>query len=124
MELRVLRYFLAVARERSITHAAAALHITQPTLSRQIADLESELGVPLFRRDRKNLTLTEAGLRFVQRAEEILTLTEHAISEVSIHRKDICGEVTIGCAESPGFSLFADACQRVQKCNPGIRVCL
>lgn len=124
MELRVLRYFLAVARERSITHAAAALHITQPTLSRQIADLESELGVPLFRRDRKNLTLTEAGLRFVQRAEEILTLTEHAISEVSIHHKDICGEVTIGCAESPGFSLFADACQRVQKRNPGIRVCL
>lgn len=76
MELRVLRYFLTVAREESITKAAEALYITQPTLSRQIAELEEEIGTLLFVRSNRNVTLTDAGRLFRRRAEEMLELEE------------------------------------------------
>lgn len=71
MELRVLRYFLEVARQGNITRAAEALHVTQPTLSRQLQDLEKELGAPLFIRSKRRIELTEAGLFLKARAEEI-----------------------------------------------------
>lgn len=74
MELRVLNYFLAVAREGNFTRAAEQLHITQPTLSRQIADLEAELGVKLFTRSNHSITLTEDGMLLKRRAQEILAL--------------------------------------------------
>ena len=75
MEIRVLRYFLAVAREESISGAAAQLHITQPTLSRQLMELEKELGTRLLNRGKKNhkITLTDEGMRLRRRAEEIVT---------------------------------------------------
>lgn len=76
MELRVLNYFLAVAREENFTRAAAMLHVTQPTLSRQIAELEQELGVKLFVRSNHNIILTEDGMILKRRAQEILTLSD------------------------------------------------
>ena len=78
MEIRVLRYFLKVAQEESITHAAELLHITQPTLSRQLAQLEEELGVRLLERGKRRISLTEQGLLLQRRAEEIVSLADKA----------------------------------------------
>ena len=78
MEIRVLRYFLTAVREESITKAAAALHITQPTLSRQISQMEEELGVKLFRRGTRKIVLTDEGMLLRRRAEEILELVDKA----------------------------------------------
>ena len=83
MEIRTLEYFLAVAREENMTEAANALHITQPTLSRQIADLEQELGKQLFIRTNRNTKLTEDGIHLRQRAEEILSLVRQTEAEIS-----------------------------------------
>ena len=76
MEIRVLRYFLTIAREGSITSAAEQLHITQPTLSRQIKDLEDELGQKLFHRSSHSMKLTQEGFIFRQRAEEIVAMVD------------------------------------------------
>lgn len=122
MELRVLRYFLAVARERSMTRAAVALHITQPTLSRQIMELEEELGTRLFERDKKPIRLTEAGMRFCQRAEEIVSLSERTVKEFSERRSDISGEIVLGCAESRGISMIAEVMRRINRHHPRIRL--
>ena len=78
MEIRVLKYFLTIAREENITRAAEQLHITQPTLSRQMMQLEEELGVRLFRRNRVSVTLTEEGRLLRRRAQEILELADKA----------------------------------------------
>ena len=78
MEIRVLKYFLTIAREENITRAAEQLHITQPTLSRQMMQLEEELGVRLFQRNRVSVTLTEEGRLLRRRAQEILELAEKA----------------------------------------------
>lgn len=77
MEIRILRYFWTIAEEENISKAAQLLHITQPTLSRQLRELEEELGTELFYRDKKQLHLTEAGIFLKDRAEGILTLTDH-----------------------------------------------
>lgn len=81
MEIRVLRYFLAVAREGNITAAANFLHLTQPTLSRQIKDLETELGTQLLVRKSHNVTLTPEGMRFRKRAEEIISMVDKTEAE-------------------------------------------
>ena len=83
MELRVLRYFLTIAREGNITNAANVLHITQPTLSRQIRDLEDELGQKLFVRNSHSVSLTNEGMLLRKRAEEILELVQKTEQEVS-----------------------------------------
>ena len=93
MELRLLRYFLTVAREGSITNAASALHITQPTLSRQMQELEEELGQPLLVRGSRSVSLTGEGMLLRKRAEEILELVEKAQREVSLGDGMITGEV-------------------------------
>ena len=85
MELRVLRYFLAVAREENITRAAALLHVTQPTLSRQLMQLEEELGVKLFRRGQYRVVLTDEGMLLRRRAQEILELAEKAAETVLVN---------------------------------------
>ena len=82
MELRTLSYFLAVAREQNMTEAANVLHVTQPTLSRQIADLEDELGKKLFTRTSRNTLLTEDGIHLCQRVEEILALVNQTEDEL------------------------------------------
>ena len=84
MELRVLRYFLAVAREQNISNAAESLHLTQPTLSRQLMELEQELGKKLFIRGNRKITLTEDGILFRKRANEIMDLVEKTTAEIKM----------------------------------------
>ncbi|MCI9142036.1 MAG: LysR family transcriptional regulator [Lachnospiraceae bacterium] len=100
MELRVLQYFLAAAREENITKAAALLHITQPTLSRQLMQMEEELGVKLFRRGKHNILLTEEGMLLRRRAQEIVDLAEKAAKELKHGEETVSGEISIGCGET------------------------
>lgn len=100
MELRTLKAFLEVAREENITRAAAILHITQPSLSRQIMQIEDELGVKLFRRSKHSIILTEEGRLLKRRAQEIIELTDKAEKELSQNAEVISGEISIGCGET------------------------
>lgn len=100
MELRVLRYFMTVARVESITHAAEILHITQPTLSRQLADLEDELGTQLLIRGKRKISLTDAGMLLLQRAEEILTIADKTEKEFKDQINLVGGTISIGSVES------------------------
>ena len=122
MDIRVLQYFLAVAREGSITSAAEQLHMTQPPLSRQLKDLEDELGVQLFIRGNRKITLTEEGRMLRQRAEEIVTLMEKTKSEIGEIPGSISGELYLGCGESRAISLIARAAKRLHKRYPKIRI--
>lgn len=100
MEFRVLQYFLAVAREQSISGAAEVLHLSQPTLSRQLKDLEEELGKRLFIRGNRKITLTEEGMLLRKRAEEITELMRKTESEIAQSEDTIAGDITIGAAEA------------------------
>lgn len=100
MELRTLRSFLIVAREENITKAAAILHITQPSLSRQIMQMEEELGVKLFRRSKHSIILTEKGRLLKRRAQEVVELADKAERELSQNEEVISGEISIGCGET------------------------
>lgn len=107
MELRTLRYFLAAAQEENITRAADILHVTQPTLSRQIMDLEKELGTTLMLRGKNGLTLTDDGIFFRQRAEEIVELADRLERSFAERNVDASGLISIGASESVGSRLFA-----------------
>ena len=100
MEIRVLRYFLEIARTENMTRAAEILHISQPTLSRQIKELEQELGKKLFHRGSTMLTLTEEGMLLRKRAEDILDMVDKTTDEFKALDEITGGEVRIGCAES------------------------
>ena len=100
MEIRVLKYSLAVAREGSITGAADFLHLTQPTLSRQLKDLEKELGQKLFIRGSHNITLTPEGMLLRKRASEIIEMVEKTESEFNSISEIIGGDIHIGCGET------------------------
>lgn len=106
MEIRVLRYFLAVVREESITHAAEVLHITQPTLSRQLSQLEEDIGVKLFDRGSRRITLTNEGLLLRRRAEEILQLVDKTEEELQEKEEQVEGKVTLGCGEIASVQLL------------------
>ena len=106
MELRILKYFLTVAREENITKAANLLHVTQPTLSRQLMQLEDELGVKLFCRSKHRITLTDEGLLLKRRAQEITELAERTTREVSRSSENLMGEIAIGCAEASSISVL------------------
>ena len=123
MELRVLRYFLAVAREESISDAADFLHITQPTLSRQLMDLEEELGKQLLIRGKRNrkIALTEDGMRLRKRAEEIIALADKTEAEFLAEGQDISGDVYIGCGESDAMRIIARTAVRLKEDYPDIR---
>ena len=108
MELRVLRYFLMVAREENITKAAQLLHVTQPTLSRQLQQLEQELGVTLFRRGKYNISLTEDGMLLKRRAQELVALSDRTMQELTNREQDISGEISIGCGETRNMTLLAE----------------
>jgi len=99
MDIRVLKYFLAMAREENITKAADILHITQPTLSRQLLKLEEDLGVNLFIRGKKGISLTAEGTLFRRRASEIVELADKAERELAESDQLIDGEISIGCGE-------------------------
>ena len=100
MELRILRYFLAIVQEQSISHAAEKLHLTQPTLSRQIKDLEEEFGKQLFVRGNRQITLTEEGVLLKKRAEELIELADKTISEMTESDNQLNGEIYIGSGET------------------------
>lgn len=104
MELRVMKYFLAVAEEGNITKAADRLHLTQPTLSRQLRELEEELGAPLFVRGKRRIALTEAGVLFKARAEEIMALEKRTVYEFSHLGETIAGDVYVGSGETEAVS--------------------
>lgn len=123
MELRILKYFLAIAREGSIIKAAETLYITQPTLSRQIIDLEDQLGTKLLVRGNKNkkITLTEDGIRFRKRAEEIVELTERTEMEFKTQSEEISGDIYIGGGETDSMRFIAKTMIKLQKQYPNIR---
>lgn len=108
MELRVLEYYLMVAREENITKAAELLHITQPTLSRQLAQMEEELGVKLFKRGKHNITLTEEGLFLKRRAQEMIDLADKTRSELKREEGNLSGNISIGSGETKSMHLLAD----------------
>lgn len=122
MELRVLRYFLAVAREESISDAAEFLHITQPTLSRQLMDLEEELGKQLLIRGKRNrkIMLTEDGMRLRKRAEEIVALADKTEAEFLAGDDAVSGDVYIGCGESDAMRIIAKTAVKLRQDYPDI----
>ena len=120
MEIRVLRYFLAIAREGSITNAANFLHVTQPTLSRQIRDLEEELGQKLFTRGSHNMTLTAEGMILRKRAEEIISMVDKTEAEFNSMENVIGGDIYIGGGETEAIRLVAEIAQDIRKDYPGI----
>lgn len=120
MEIRVLRYFLAVAREESITAAANFLHLTQPTLSRQIHDLEEELGQRLLIRKSHRVTLTPEGMLLRKRAEEILSMVDKTESEFRSLETTVSGDVYIGSGETQAVRQIAEIIRRMQVEYPGI----
>ncbi|WP_367569336.1 LysR family transcriptional regulator [Lacrimispora sp.] len=122
MDIRVLRYFLAVAREENISNAAKHLHVTQPTLSRQLMELESDLGVKLFLRSSGNrtITLTEEGMLLRKRAEEILDLVEKTESELVAPGESISGNIHIGSGETHVISLLSREIKGIRQEYPDI----
>lgn len=120
MELRVLQYYLAVTREQSISGAAESLHLSQPTLSRQLKDMEEELGKQLFIRSNRRITLTEEGMILRKRAEEILDLVGKTEREIAASDEVIEGDVYIGAAETDIVRLFGKAAQAIQAQYPNI----
>lgn len=108
IETRLLHYFLTVARERNITNAAKSLHITQPTLSRQMTLLEEEIGAKLFIRESRPLSLTDEGLLLRRRAEEILELIEKTEMEISTQEEHVEGTVSVGCGELASVKLLTE----------------
>lgn len=107
MEIRVLRYFLAVVGEGGINRAAETLHITQPTLSRQLSQLEEEVGVKLFHRGARRITLTSEGMLLRRRAEEILTLVDRTERELAEQEESVEGQIVIGCGELAAVQVLA-----------------
>ncbi len=120
MEIRVLQYFLAVAREQNISNAAKSLHLTQPTLSRQLKDLEDSLGKQLFIRGSKKITLTEEGILLRKRAEQILELVERTEAEITNTDEAISGDVYIGAGETDIMCLIAKTAKKLQEQYPNI----
>ena len=124
MELRVLQYFLAIAREQSIIRAAESLHLSQPTLSTQMKSLEEELGKQLLIRGTKGsrkVTLTEEGMILRKRAEEILDLVKKTEKEVTLANDIIVGDIYIGTGETDAVRILAKAAKSLQDTSPGIQ---
>ena len=121
MELRVLKYFLIVAQEKNITKAAEVLHITQPTLSRQLMELEEELNVKLFIRGKRNITLTNNGLFLKERAEEILELSEKTKNDFLNNKNMVKGVISIGCVEAECMENFINIVKIFQNKYPNVQ---
>ncbi len=118
MELRVLQYFLAVAREQSISGAAEILHLSQPTLSRQIKNMEKELGKQLLIRGNRRITLTEEGMILCKRAEEIMELVKKTESEITLSDESIAGDIYIGAGESNSVGYIAKVANALRREYP------
>ena len=120
MEIRVLKYFLMVAREENITKAAELLHVTQPTLSRQIMQLEEELNCKLFNRSNHSIYLTEEGMLLKKRAQDIVALEEHTKMEFRSRQEEVTGSIAIGSGETKGFSDIARVMTTFREENPQV----
>ena len=121
MDIRVLKYFLAVVREENITKAAEVLHVTQPTLSRQLSKMEEDLGVQLFLRGKKGITLTDEGLLLRRRAEEIVELADKVERELIAHEEMIDGEISIGSGELASVQLLPELFKSFKERYPKVR---
>lgn len=119
MELRVLTYFLTVAKEKNISRAAKVLHLSQPTLSKQLKELENELGVTLFTRGNREITLTEEGNYLKQRGEEILSLVQSTTSNL-MSDDVIGGQLMIGSGETREFQIVASVVNEIHREYPSI----
>ncbi len=122
MEFRVLEYYLTIAREGSISAAAQQLHVSQPSLSRQMKELEDELGKTLFLRGNRQITLTDEGMLLRRRAEEILQLVQKTEREISSYGASVSGDVYIGTAESQVVHILTKAASALRQDYPEIRV--
>lgn len=120
MDIRILQYFLAVAREQTISGAAESLHMTQPPLSKQIKELEDELGKQLFVRGKRRITLTREGMLLRKRAEEIVSLVEKTRAEISAPDTSVSGDVYIGGGETEGMRHIAKTIFKIQAQYPDI----
>jgi Transcriptional regulator len=120
MDIRVLKYFLAVAKEENITRAAEVAFTTQPNLSRQLTDLETEVGKKLFERGSRKITLTEEGLFLRKRAEEIVHLLERTESDLAKFNEVTSGDVYIGAAETHTMRLVGHAIQSLRESHPQV----
>ena len=121
MDIRVLRYFLTVAREESFSRAADALYLSQPTMSRQIREMEEELGVQLLVRTNRNVRLTQEGQRLRRRAQEIVDLMDKTQEEFASLEGEVAGEIAIGCGETQIMREVAKVAIPLQQEHPGIR---
>lgn len=121
MELRTLRYFLALAQEGTISNAAKALHVTQPTLSRQLSDLEKSFGKQLFERGAKRIVLTDEGARLREYAESIVALADKAEAELSQPERAVSGDVFIGCGETDALRIILRAAKRLRVDYPEVK---
>lgn len=124
MDLRVLRYFLMVAKEQSFTKAAKQLNITQPTLSRQLAALEEDLGAKLFDRGGQSVTLTNEGLLLKRRALEMVDLEEKILSEFQGDSESVEGKIVIGCGEFLAVETLAKICKQFREKYPLVQFVL
>ena len=120
MDIRVLKYFLETARESSMTRAADKLCVSQPTMSKQLKDLEKELGVKLFTRSNYSIKLTEAGMILKERAEDIVSLVDKTLNEFKNLEDFSSGDIYVGAAESDAVKYFAEAVKDLQKKFPKI----
>lgn len=121
MDLRLLEYFLAVAKVGNITKAAEQLHVTQPTISRQLTDLEESLGTQLLIRGKRQVTLTDAGVLFQQRAEEILSLMDKTRRDLLDQNDLLGGTVALGCVESCASRMLPEVLGQFSKLHPKVR---
>jgi len=122
MDIRVLKYFLAVAREESITRAAEQLHMSQPPLSRQLKDLEDELGKQLLIRGSRRVKLTEEGMILRRRAEEIVNLVEKAENEIMMASEEISGWICVGGGETEGMRMIAKVLKSMHDDYPNLKI--
>ena len=122
MDIRILRYFIAVAEEGNITKAAARLHVSQPALSTQLAALEEELGQKLIERNARGVVLTEKGIALKRRADDIVDLAERTEAEIKADDSgELSGTVSIGSGETPAFRFIARAAARLSRDNPRLQ---
>ena len=124
MDIRILRYFLTVAKEQNFTKAAEQLNITQPTLSRQLSALEDEIGKALFIRGNRSVTLTETGMLLKRRALEILDLEEKMMDELMEKEELMEGTITIGCGEFAAVETLAEICKVYKQKYPMVQIAL
>ena len=115
MEIRVLRYFLEIAREGNMSRAAERLHVTQPTLSKQMKDLEQELGKKLFKRGSTSVSLTDEGMLLRKRAEDLLAMADKITNEFQAMDDITGGDIYIGCAETEGMRMLAKIISKIRQ---------